>query len=618
MVGSLTTIPLSKLTHADANVRKMDTGDGLEELAANIEALGILQSLAVRPTTNGSGKPPGTYEVLAGGRRLRALQHLLKKRRIPKDYPVPCQVHEKGSPVEVSLAENAIRSDLHPADQFEAFKALHDEGLGADDIAARFGVAPLVVRQRLKLAAVSPNLIACYREGDMTLEQLMAFTVTDDQAAQERVWFEGQQYHPHPQAIRRALTSAHVDGSDRRARFVGAEAYEAAGGTIVRDLFRPDDLGYFTDQELLDRLVAEKLAVHAEEIKQEGWRWVEVVVPMDYGYLANMSRLQPVATPRDKKDQAKLAECEKRYDELAEEYGEDPPENVLEKLEALAEEINRLSEPILSYKEEGKKRAGVILSLNSVGELLIERGLIKPEDRTDAKKASTGSDGSANNKKARSTAAIPEALQAELSVYRTAALQETIAGNPGVALDALVYVLAARCLYDGRHAACVDIKPTVLDPRCVTDAVAESAAVSAMSIRLAEWRKRLPATEALWPWVVEQNRKTKLELLACCVAMTVNAVRVRHDLDKEGRLAQADVLAAALNLDMAKWWEASRATYLSRVSKAQILTVVEEAVSKQAAENISGMKKDAMAARAEELIAGKKWLPEPLRMPRAR
>jgi ParB family chromosome partitioning protein len=64
----------------------------------------------------------------------------------------------------------------------------NDKGMAADDIAARFGVTPAVVRQRLKLGAVSPVLMALYREDGITLEQLMAFTITDDHARQEEVW----------------------------------------------------------------------------------------------------------------------------------------------------------------------------------------------------------------------------------------------------------------------------------------------------------------------------------------------------------------------------------------------------------------------------------------------
>ena len=105
-----------------------------------------------------------------------------------KTQPVPCVVRTDGIAEEDSLAENVQRVALHPLDQFRAFQTLRDQGLGEEEIAARFFVTPTVVKQRLKLAAVSPKLLDLYAEDEMTLEQLMAFTVTDDHARQEQVW----------------------------------------------------------------------------------------------------------------------------------------------------------------------------------------------------------------------------------------------------------------------------------------------------------------------------------------------------------------------------------------------------------------------------------------------
>ena len=61
-------IPLGKLRLSEANVRKNDSNLFIEELAANIEAKGLLQNLIVAPA-----KKRGIFDVTAGGRRLRAL-----------------------------------------------------------------------------------------------------------------------------------------------------------------------------------------------------------------------------------------------------------------------------------------------------------------------------------------------------------------------------------------------------------------------------------------------------------------------------------------------------------------------------------------------------------------
>jgi hypothetical protein len=149
------------------------------------------------------------------------------------------------------LAENEMRQAMHPADQFEAFKALIDADHGIEDIAARFGVPPTVVRQRLKLTAVSPKLMALYRKAEITLDRLMAFTVSDDHTAQEAAWFDAPHWQRSAQTIRQTLTAAHVRAHDRRARFVTVEAYVGAGGSVITDLFQSKCGSYLTDPALL-------------------------------------------------------------------------------------------------------------------------------------------------------------------------------------------------------------------------------------------------------------------------------------------------------------------------------------------------------------------------------
>jgi ParB family transcriptional regulator, chromosome partitioning protein len=203
-----------------ANVRKTGGEIGIEELAANIKALGLLQNLSVRPTENDK------FEVVAGRRRLLALKRLAKEKAIAKTEDIACNVLADGEDAcEISLAENVMREPMHPADQYEAFKAMADAGKGPEEIAARFGCSPMTVKQRLKLASVSPALLDAYRAGEMTLDQLMAFTMSDDQEAQERVWSELAAWNRDPSTIRRNLTQEHVEASDRRARFVGIDAY---------------------------------------------------------------------------------------------------------------------------------------------------------------------------------------------------------------------------------------------------------------------------------------------------------------------------------------------------------------------------------------------------------
>src|SRR6266478_2180708 len=181
-------IPLNRLKKSPKNVRATPHPKAdIEALAASIAAKGLLQNLVVEPERDGDGAETGYFLVTIGeGRRLA---HLLraKRKEIKKTEPVRCVHDIAHNAHEISLAENVIRTAMHPADQFEAFAKLHrEEGMAAKDIAARFGVSPAVVRQRLKLGAVSPKLIEAYRGEELSLDELTAFAITDDHARQEQ------------------------------------------------------------------------------------------------------------------------------------------------------------------------------------------------------------------------------------------------------------------------------------------------------------------------------------------------------------------------------------------------------------------------------------------------
>jgi ParB family chromosome partitioning protein len=240
-------IPFNRLVLSQFNVRRVKSGLSIDELARDIERRGLLQSLNVRPVLDGEGAGTGTYEVPAGGRRFRALELLVKQKKLAKTAPVPCVVREAGSAIlaeDDSLAENVQRLALHPLDQFRAFRDMLEKGMSEEEIAAAFFVAPTVVKQRLRLMTVSDKLLEIYEQDGMRLEQLMAFSISDDHARQEQVWDTvAQSHNREPYVIRRMLTEKTVRASDARARFVGLEAYIVAGGYVMRDLFEADDGG---------------------------------------------------------------------------------------------------------------------------------------------------------------------------------------------------------------------------------------------------------------------------------------------------------------------------------------------------------------------------------------
>ena len=126
----------------------------IQAFAASIAALGMLEQPAVEPQIGPRGKPTGNYPVNAGeGRHLAQLLRF-KRKEIKADEPIHCILDTEHSATEISLAENAIRCDMHPP----TFAKLHsEEGMSAEDIAARFGVTAAVVRQRLNSARSAPS-----------------------------------------------------------------------------------------------------------------------------------------------------------------------------------------------------------------------------------------------------------------------------------------------------------------------------------------------------------------------------------------------------------------------------------------------------------------------------
>jgi ParB family transcriptional regulator, chromosome partitioning protein len=251
---------------------------------------------------------------------------------------------------------------------------------GAGEIAARFGATPHVVRQRLLLGAVSPKLIEIYRSGDLALDQLMAFAITEDHARQEAA-YERLSHNRDASTIRRMLTETHVAATDRRAIFVGVEKYTEVGGTILRDLFTEDRGGYFEDVALLDMLVMAKLGREASAVMEaEGWKWAQVF--FDYPHSHGLRRIYPQAVELSAEDQAALDNVKGEFNTLTEQHesAEELPDEVDARFGELEAEIERMEAKRLAYDPADIARCGAFVILNHDGTLRIERGFIAVGD----------------------------------------------------------------------------------------------------------------------------------------------------------------------------------------------------------------------------------------------
>ncbi|MBN9134265.1 MAG: ParB/RepB/Spo0J family partition protein [Nitrosospira multiformis] len=635
---TLIRIPIKKLVISPLNVRKKQ-GTGIEELAALIASQGLIHNLVVTVQQK-KGRKSGKYEVIAGGRRLAALNLLVADGRLSKDHEVDCRVVEHKEALEISLSENSGREHMHPADLVMAYRALIDAGFALDEIAPRFGVSPLTVRRYLKLTKVSPRIFALYAEDKMSFEQITALALTDDHELQERLWHNTPEYQRNGPTFRRLITETEINiRTSPLARFIGVEEYEAAGGVIRRDLFGEEDDGYMQDAELLESLALEKLNQAVEQLKEKGYAWVQVRTTFDYSDRAEFSQMrivrrEPTAEEQARMDalEAELEAIEAGYDASDEKRGRtgEPYEATEKKKKAgrIRDELTRLTESLEEIYPDDLAIAGAIATIDHEGKLRIERGLIRKEDMRKQPKESKesrepgesgerevpGIEGASGEKPVHS-----EKLTRMLTGHRTAAVQAAMTDRPEVALAALVHRMAVQIFPNGSTSnpiLQISIEETRLKPDA--EGIEQSKAATALAKKRRQWQKRIDAAarsgKTLFEWLLEQSQQDLLDLLAFCTAVSVNTVSEQESTPSQ----EITALMTALNLNMADWWEATGESYLSHVSKDRLLTIVAQAVSPQHARSLNGLKKGDLVRQAEQVLSGVKWLPDHFKVTKTR
>ncbi|HGM8343989.1 TPA: ParB N-terminal domain-containing protein [Pseudomonas aeruginosa] len=620
---NLILVPLSQLLprRSKRNARKMPRLS-IPELAASIARIGLLQNLIVILSADGEA-----YEVVAGDRRLTALKLLAKKKRIPADYEVPCLLVPDASARTVSLAENLMREQMHPADQFEAFAALVKEGRPIEDIAADFGVSPLVVQRRLKLAHIAPRLMADYRAGTVTLEQLMALTITDDHAAQEAAFFGAPEWQRSPSKLRERLTEREIDASHALVRFVGLDTYRQAGGGVRRDLFAEGDAGtYLTDTAVLETLVRDKLATLAEDVRAEGWAWVEAVPHLAYEErqaFQNAPRHRREPTTCEARRIASLETRLEKIDAELEEACDAEDKAKAEKLEQRRDqvvgELQDAEDALQGYAPEVREVAGAIVTIDRNGEAVIHRGLLREAEakalRTLEKlrRGFGSAEGEAANDEhedaddAPKAASLSDRLAQRLSAHRTAALQIEVARHPHVALAALVHGMVQTVLQPDAYGdgLPLGVRLTAQDR---LEGMAPDWPESPAAVALRELQQvageALPEDSAeLLAVLLAKSQDELVRLLAVCVASTVDVVTPRATAHQPG-----EELAQAVGLDMAAWWKPTAEGYFKHVSKAVILDAV-GAFAPESVTRLAKLKKADIASEAERLADGTGWMP---------
>lgn len=631
------TVPFNKLSLSqDYQVRPSGSTSkmSIAELAASIKASGVLQNLIVIKGLRGQ------FDVCAGGRRLEALNWLVTGGDIPDNYPVPVLVVPADKALIASLAENCFHVPMHAADEFIAFTKLIAEGKSVEDVAATFGVTPLVVKRRMKLSTVSPKLMAQFRAEKISLDCLMALASIDDHERQEQTWVNLPEWNRSPDHLRQMLTRGEIDsGKDSVARFVTLKAYEKAGGMLRRDLFSDNDkTAYLLDAPVLERLAVDKLQKTAKQIAVEGWKWTEVRARYNFEEFSKHGELRKARRTPTEQEAAAITELEaqiatrhERMEALADQENDDAGEDEeFLKLEAEAEDLQAqvtvLEDALSVWPVEWVAQAGCVVFVGNAGTAEVKRGLIRPEDRNvvvDAARGAVkdgiqqGASGALVSLPAANTRPVhSEKLMRRLTAHRVAAIQAELMFRPDVALAAITAQLAIKLIKDGFQryrggddALNVSATDTHDGLRSEAEDMADSPAWKQFDTERQTWVQRLPRTaEAVLPWLLQQEQATVMQLLTLLVASSVTGVS-GVERDKQS----TDALATALNLDMTQWWTATGTSYLSHVSKSRILDVVTEAAGANAASPLVALKKDDVVKGAEQTIAGTGWLPTCLR-----
>ena len=638
-------IPLSQLELSPGNVRKTPAdASAFTELKASIAAHGLLENLiacSMGPGADGIAR----YAVIAGGRRLAAMQALAAEGALDEDHPVPCRMI--GSIVaaeEVSLAENVVRAAMHPADQIEAFRRLADAGSTAAAIAARFGVSERTVEKRLRLGNAAPVLLEAYRAGEIDLETLMAFAVTTDHARQSAVWaaVSQQGYRPGAWQIRRLLTEDQVPASSAIARFVGIEAYEAAGGRIDRDLFAEEDERgiWFDDPDLLNKLAMDSLQAAARELETR-WKWAEARLDVDWSATASFGRVRPQPAEPTDGEKAEIERLRTRNDELANMDDDGWTEELVEKAESnetRLDEIEAMIEARAVYRREDIAIAGCIATVGNDGELKLIQGLVRPEDMPaceskDANMAvqdDTGDGESASSSieaptlaapiaspgdaeaEARKEAGVGIGLADDLRAIRTAIVKSQLACDFDVAFDLLLFQLARGVFTNGYHDDALDIRAAetpdrpamrVNDDAFGTVNVGEKHLEIDRAAQKLDWAG-LPDVEGFTELRALPERD-KRALFASCVARTLKgqlAFEPKARPEVEATVARLGIdFASALRGNRDQVWTAD--LLWSRLRKDRILAIGRETLGETWAQAETKQKKADIAKAMQDAFA---------------
>jgi ParB family chromosome partitioning protein len=369
------------------NARSGDGGD-LSGLKAQIRQNGFTDPLWVM-------KRGKKYSIIDGGRRWRAALEIAKEdRKKPGKIPVSLFDVTDAVAVEMSLAAFLERDALTPHDEAVQFTRLKRAGLDEADIAARFAVTPRLVKQRIAIGSLPAPILKALKEGGIEVGAAQMFTAGSSAHALEVFNALKKQKNLTRFAIERALFDGQVAGADPRCVFVGAEAYEAAGGVVSRDLFSDDAM--WSDAKLLDSLFEAKLTETAQALRDAGWSFVDILRTNTWkidAWAKSVGREPRVLTKEEKAELKQLkvelkslaAELTRLDDKDGEEDLSDADQQRYDALpdliDACEARIAELDAPLFTQRQ--MQKAGCVICADGHSAVRIVRGLIKPGKKAD-------------------------------------------------------------------------------------------------------------------------------------------------------------------------------------------------------------------------------------------
>jgi ParB family chromosome partitioning protein len=597
-----TTAPLASLYLHELNPRQTVTEAEIADLATCLAMNGLIQNLA--GLRERKGKKIG---IVAGGRRLRALQALAERGEALggiTDWQdaIPLRITEDpDEALRWAGAENEARTALHPADEVRLYRGLRDKSLSPAAIARAHAVTELHVRRRLRLADLPDPAIEALRAGEITLDIAQAMTVGADDAAILAILDEVRGRDITARAVRESLTRDAMRGADRRVKFVGLDAYEAAGGRLTRDLFADDHALH--DQDLLVRLFAQKLDAEAARIQtEEGWAEVRAIYDtahVPWELVRDLHRTHP--TPVD------LPEAD--ADEL-DRLTDMDPDSLTPEEEARIEELeNRMRG---DWTDEDRATGIAFVYVSHQGHLVTERAyLARAPKRT---RDTSGDDTAAPE--APEEKGLSQALRLDLAAIRTAALQAAFLRDEN--MDLLFAIIAHELDAASWHKAISLHLASAHDTPTITEALDLPPEIS---------ETRVQGTAATSPdKLADLLELSTIEILRLIQQGLVRAITARPD--HYGR-----AIAMAAGLDIRAHWRPTLANFWSRVPSPYLDRVLRDVLPDRIGlrEEVAEMKKADKAAELDRLFrlddeniaalklsddeieAIRTWLPEEMR-----